>query len=301
MGYNAYNNYNNYNMVNIDTALLQRLGFSPNEIQQLTYVYNNGGKFTPSALQSYGYNYEQARRLSYMYNICAGRVQVDSQQQMVKHLRKVFGSGYRISIQDLAVSKITSVPMVALVANIKEEPYNIWNSKNYKGKDAIYKVIDVTGQKITVETKKKPRLEYGKPKVLPGILEIKGVKENGNAIVTFDKKYCRLCNRFIIVASLRNPEFHLGKYQIVCFEGTKVYVYALNMGTKSNTRYNMGTQRVYDYGLFPQDIKGKLTTVAKNMYNHLKGVDVQFEGANQDYLVINPEKHDNLEDDDIVE
>lgn len=285
------------NMIDIDPTRLSQLGFNNSEIQQLMFVYNNGGKFTTQALQKYGYNYEQARRLMYMYNISCGKVQVDSKEQLIKHLRKMDNGSYRISMQDLLVSKVTSVPRVAVIGNIKEEPYNIWNSNKYKGKSSLYKVIDVSGQKVTIETARKPVLEYGKPKKIPGVLEIKGVRANGNAIVIFDKQYCRLCNRFIIVASLRNPEFHYGKYEVICFEGTKVYVYATNMGTRDSVRYSMGTQRVYDYGIMPSDIKPKLDKVAKMLYKHLRGVNAQYLGANSDYKIMPIEKKEiDLED-----
>lgn len=278
------------NGININTNQLMKLGFNQQEIQQLMYVYNNNGKFTLNALQSYGYNYEQAKKLMYMYNICAGKIQIESKEELIKHLKKMFGSSHRIGIQDLAVSKVNNVPRFAVVSNIIDEPYTIWNSKNYKGTNALYKVVDVSGQKITIETPKKPILKYGSAKEIKGVLEIKGVKDNGNAIVTFDKNYCKLCNRFIIVASLRNPEFHLGKYEIICFEGTKVYIYATSIGTRDKPNYSMGTQRVYGYGIFPQEIKGKLVNVTKAMYKYLNGVNAELFGANIEYKVIPQDK-----------
>ena len=281
--------YGMIDQVYIDDAKLMNIGFTPEEIRHMHMIQNNGVKFTMQSLQMCGYNYEQSRRLMYGYNICVGKVQVDSKEATIKHLRKMFGSNYRISIQDLAVSNINVVPRVAVVGNIRQEPYSIWNSNRYKGKDGIYKVVDVTGQKVTIETPRKPRLAYGQTKVLPGILEIKGVKANGNAVVVFDKKYCQLCNRFIIVASLKKPEFHHGLWEILCFEGTRVYVYATNMGTKENVRYSMGTQRVYDFGMFPADIKPKLDNKAKQLYTNLGGVNIQYEGANAEFKVLTPQ------------
>ena len=276
----------NYNPIVIDDNKLLSIGFNQIEIQNLHYLINNGAKFTSTALQSYGYNYEQAKRLMYAYNICAGKVQVDSKEEMVRHLKKMFGGNYKISIQDLAVSKLTSVPRVAVVANLTQEPYTIWNSKNYKGMASLYKVVDVTGQRITIETSRKPRLEYKQAKVIPGVLEIKGVRANGNAVVSFDKKYCALCNRFVIVASLRNPEFHLGKFEMICFEGTRVYVYATNMGVREQVKYSMGNQRIYDFGIFPEDIKGKLSNIAKGLYNHLKCASAQYFDPNMQYKIV---------------
>lgn len=286
----------------MDKNTLLGMGFTEVEINHYMNIVYSGGKFTPSALQSYGYNFEQAKRLSYLNNVCQGKVSIDSDDQKVKHLKKMFGGEHKITIQDLATSSITDVPRLAVVANIMQSPYDIWNSKNYKGVDALYRVIDTSGQKVTVITDKKPVLKYGAAKKIPGMLEIRGVKENGRVVVTFDKKYCALCNRFIVVASTRNPEFHCGKYNILCYEGTRVYVYVVNMGTKEKLHYSMGNQRIYDFGFLPNQIKPKLDNVAKWIYKKIGGVEAKFENANQVYRVVDVQSNqtDGSEEDDII-
>lgn len=284
----------------IDDNKLLSLGISPYELAEFKSLYSSGAKFTPSTLQSYGYNFEQAKRLKYIFDICSGKVQIGTQEEVVKHLKKLSGGAHKLSIQDLAISKTTVVPRVAVVANIQQKPYDIWNSRNYKGAGALYKVTDVTGQRITIETPRKPQLQYKQSKVIPGVLEIKGVKVNGNAIVAFDKKYCSLCNRFVIVGSLRNPEFHLGKYEMVCFEGTKVYIYAINMGTKENIHYNNGNQRIYDFGIFPNDITGKLKRVAQSMYQQLRCVTGSYYAPNSTYRVVDYTTKEDDETEDVI-
>jgi predicted ribosome-associated RNA-binding protein Tma20 len=323
--------------INLRNNLIN-LGFGQGEIQAYEYIYMNGGKFTPNALMSYGYNYEQARRLAYMNKAVQGGVQINTENDMIAHYKKMTGAnrqdakvavyaqnlqnGYaqnysdtelvkhlkqtagitrKITIQDLAVSNVSEVPRVAVISGITQEPFTIWNSSNYKGTQALYRVVDVSGQKVTVETGKKPVLKYGANKVVPGVLELKGVKQNGNAVVVFDKKVCRLCNRFVIVASLKRPEFHLGCYDIICFEGTRVYVYASNMGTRDQVRYKGGTQRVYAYGIFPGDIKGKLDNEAKKIYGNLNGVKAQYQSANEDYRVVPTEQNDSIEEEEAVD
>lgn len=290
-----------YNQINIDVNKLLRLGFSQQEINALQYVYSNGGKFTPNMLQQYGYTYEQAKKLSYMYAICSGRVSVETKEETIKHLRKMFGSEYRISMQDLAVSRLTNVPRFALVDGITDEPYNIWNSKNYQGPNMLYKVADVSGKNVIVETKRRPQLKYKQAKAIDGVFEIKGVTSNNNVVISFNKKYCRLCNRFIIVASLKRPEFHHGMYEIMCFEGTRVYVYAMSIGTRDTVKYHMGTQRVYDFGLFPNDIPVKLENIARGMYNKLHGVGIQFDSATQKYQVLPREEKEQLDETEMVD
>ena len=322
---------------NISIQLLG-MGFSQLEINNFEYIYAYGGKFSPNALQQYGYSYDQAKRIAYMYKIMQGGVNIQTEKDLITHVKKMTGTshaiakqavyrenlsnGYgaqnysevelikhlretngrqrKLTIQDLAVSNVTEVPRVAVVAGINDVPYNIWNSSNYKGKDAMYRVVDATSSKITIETAKKPKLEWGRSREVPGVLEINGVRNNGNAVVTFDKKYCRLCNRFVIVASLRNPEFHLGKYDMICFEGTKVYIFALNMGTRENLKYNMGNQRIYAYGILPNNIKSKLTSVAKSMYQQLGGVNVKYIEPNEEYSVVPRNQVDESFDNDDV-
>ena len=309
---------------NITNTLLN-MGFTRQEVDAYEYIYMNGGKFTPNFLMcNCGYSYDQAKRLSYMNKILSGRVQINTENDMIKHVKNMIGSsrqeaqqyvysqsinsGYaqqnysdleltkhlrvangqtrRIGMQDLAVSSITAVPMVAVVAGIQQEPFTIWNSNRYNGMQAMYKVVDSTGKKITVETKRKPVLKYRAAKKVPGVLEIVGLKQTGEVVVTFDKSVCRLCNRYIIVASLRRPEFHLGCFEIICFEGTKVYVYATNMGTGKNVKYREGTQRVYAYGIFPNTIKQKLKLEAQKIYNNLHGMRVNYVDQNSEYKVI---------------
>jgi len=280
--------------VNPDT--LVQVGFTQEEINAFKYVYGNNGKFTAAALQSYGYTYEQAKRLHYMYRICTGQIQINSSDQMSKHLKTMFGGNHKMSINDLAISQITNVPRVAVVKGIDQEPYSIWNSTNYTGNKALYKVIDATSGHITIETAIKPQLKYGQSKKLPGILEIKGVKPNGNVVVTFSSNYASLCNRFIIIASFKNPEKHLGKWEIMCYEGRRVYVYAVNMGTRDKVSYSQGNQRVYAYGLFPGDIKKKLDAVAAEMYKYVKGVSHNYVQPTVEYNVVDVKKPDNGSD-----
>ena len=88
-------------------------------------------------------------------------------------------------------------------------------------------------------------------------------------------------------------------YEIICFEGTRVYVYVTNMGVRDQVRYKGGTQRVYAYGIFPQDMKGKLTSVAKNMYGHLDGRKVEYIEANSTYSVKKKKKADMMNDEEV--
>lgn len=289
--------YTAQNQFDFDEKRLKSLGFNDTEIQTLSYIIMNGGKVTLGSLNKYGLPYEESKRLKYMYDICIGKVIIDSVDDLCKHLRKMYGNRRRIGIGDLAVSKISKVPRKAVIAGIVDSTFGIYNSKQYEGTDKMYDVINVTNTRIHILTNRKPILKYKQPKSIEGVIEILSIKDDGKLEVAINKRYIKLVNRFMIVASLRKPEYHNGLIEIVCIEGTKVYVYAQSMGTKENVSYSMGTQRVYAYGFFPSEINNKLKSVGSEIYKQICGVYAVVEPANQDFRVLTIEE--NEEDDDI--
>lgn len=296
---NGVGMYTPETQISLDPDCLAALGFDQSMIEVLKFLIANEGRVTTAKMVNiYGIPYEQARDLKYMYDIVTGRVVIDGELSLIKHLRRMFGKNRRIGINNLALSKVQEVPRMAVVANIKTEPYTIYNSGQYKPEHRLYKVKDVTGGRIIVETKRKPQLKYGTPKKIDGELEIKSVSPKGIVTIAFDKKVCRLCNRFIIVASLKRPEFHHGLAQIICIEGTKVYVYAQTLAPTKGIQYNMGTQRVYDYGFLKNEIEGKLMRAAAWLYPLICGVVGGLEPANSDFQTLPIEK---IQDDELFD
>lgn len=284
----------------LDPVKLKSIGFQESEIQALQRIIMENGRVTMQMMtQYYRIPYEQARKLKYMYDICTGRVNINTQEDLSKHLRKMFGAHKRIGITDLEVSKISDVPRTALVAGIPSNtPFAIWNSKQYHPMERMYTVIDVSGGNIIIETNRIPKLKYKESRELDGILKIVTTPVNGKMKVAINKKYCRLCNRFVIVASLRRPEFHLGMVELICIEGTKVYVFADIMEAKKYSRYGNNNQRIYDYGYFPMEIKPKLITCASRIYKHLCGVYANQIPANMEFTIIpkeEPKEEDTIE------
>jgi len=291
MGYNnGMGVYTAYNQFDFDPVKLQSLGFNSTEMTVLYDIVNRGGKVTVQALTSFGFSYEDARKLKYMYDICTGRVVIDSPDDLAKHLRKMFGHIRRLSIHDLSLNKVRDVPRTALVAGIPKGPFHLWNSSNYPPLERMYTVVAVGGGKITIETDRIPVLKYKQDKFIEGILEIKELTKDRKVIVAIDRQYCKLCNRFTIVASLRRPAVHHGMVEIICIEGTRVYVYAKNIGTRDSIKDNMGTNRTYSYGFYPNEIQSKLMMCATELYRELLGVYSMTHPANQEFLVLTPEE-----------
>lgn len=272
-----------------DSLKLKSLGFLDVEIQCMQQVLCTFGKVTMQSLQMAGCNYAQAQRIKYMYDICTGKIQVDSEDQLIRHLRKMFGSKKRIGIGDLPVSNIQVIPRTALIGGITDPTWQIYNSKNYLPLERQYRVIQVTSNNILVETTRKPVLRYKQEPKLDGVCEIKEMKQNGKIVLAVNKDYCRLCNHYIIVASLKKPEYHLGLVQIICIEGTKVYVFAQDIGTKERSHYNSQSQRVYDYGYFKFNIDAKLKAVASVIYKKVCGVQANLIAGNSDFEMLSRE------------
>jgi hypothetical protein len=302
--------------------MLMSLGFTQAEIQTLQNIIRSGGKVSPSALCSYGMDYESAERLKYMYDIASGKVFISTPDDLVKHLRKMNGKHRRIGISDLALSKVNRVARLAVIGGIPKGPYDIYNSKNYAPIERMYEVTGVSGRRITIKTARRPILPYGSEKKVYVIkdletgknkfvlskdeissndrsnqqykistaLEIKELTPDKKVILSVDKDFARICNRYIIVGSLRRPEWHHGLVEIICIEGTRVYVYAITMGKGESVGYRGGTQRVYAYGYMPGEIKGKLTTVASELYKLLCGVMATEVPANADFNILDAEQ-----------
>lgn len=272
--------------LDFDPIKLSSLGFSIEEIQTIEYIVCNGGRVTTQGLTGYGISYEAAKRLRYMYDIMVGKVVLESSDDLIKHLRKMNPHVERIGMQNLAISSIREVPRKALIANITDPTFKIYNSKQYPLDKRMFDVVDVSSSRIFMETSIRPVLKYKQSKIVEGVIEITEEKPNKKLIIAVDKKYCRLCNRFVIVASMRRPEFHFGNVEIICIEGSRVHVYAQKMGIKEGVKYNGSVQRVYDYGYLPQEIQPKLMACATGLYRQVCGVYAAAYGPTDEYNII---------------
>ena len=330
---NAWNNgagiYTPQNQFNFDNQQLLSLGFTQAEINTLLYIINCCGKVTPASLSQWGLPYEDCKKLKYMYDIITGRVIVESTDDLVKHLRRMFGKHRRVGLGDLKTTTVSVLPRRCIVAGIPERfPYAVYNSKNYCGMAMTYEVTDIANKRILVRTKRKPQLKYGSSKKLimvedldnktvkfvddekqltktekesPNYLvssavEIRRIGADGTVEVAFNKKIARMCNRFIVVASLKRPEFYLWMYEIIAIEGTKIYVYAKTASSGENVKYNGGTMRVYDFGFNGAEIKNKTLRAATEVYNKICGVYATEEPGNCDFEAIEaPRKVNNIQ------
>lgn len=291
-------------VANMNVGYMQSIGFTIDEINALKNSICVDRTLTVPYLCSMGYSQQTAARLMYLYKICVGKVSIETKEDLSKHLRRMFGETYKISIRDLSVSNISKVPRVAVIAGITKEPFTIYNSSLYKDKGAqmLYGVTSVAGKSITIKTKRKPQLPRKQALKIPDVLEIKGVDSKGFVEMTVNKRFIRLCNRFIIAASFRQPEFHHGMYEIICFEGTKIYVFAQTMGVRENVKYSSTSQRIYDYGFFENQIPVKLKQATQILYSSLHGAHSEYFEGNQKFLLLDEVRKDrDLDDENMPE
>lgn len=275
--------YTAQSQFDFDENMLYRLKFTRQEVQALKSVFNCFGTVTTGKAMQMGYSQEAAKKLKYAYDIASGNIMIESSDDLSKHFRKMFGAHNRIGIQHLAVSRIQSVPRKCVLGNIPDGPFEIFNSKHYNVYDRMYDVLNVTGQSILINTARKPVLRYGASKKLDGVLEITEVKNDGTIDVVVNREYARLCNRFIVVASLRRPEFYHYMVEIICIEGTRLYVFATTMKNKETVSYKGGSQRVYDYGFLKGEIMQKVKNTASILYKRLCGVYAEMIPGNMDF------------------
>lgn len=277
--------------IHINPQLLLSWGFNLTEIKALHYIITHGGKVTVAALMSYGLSSEVSKKLKYMYDLTTEKVEIDTKEDLRKHLRKMFGAQKRIGIGDLPLSKVNKIPRKAVIAGIRDKKYSIYNSCKYPVNERLYNVVDVNSSKIIIWTVRRPILKYKESKCIHGVIEIKEVKPKGILIIAVNKKYIRLVNRFLIIASLRKPALHNSMIEVLCIEGCQIYVYAQTMkGTGEYAKYNNSNSRIYGFGFMPEEIQPKLMKVVSELYKIVRGVQTEFYPANCDYKIIEPEE-----------
>ena len=275
---------------NIDMGRLTKLGFTQQDVECMQYMLNMTGRCTAADLQRNGVEYERSLKIKYLYDICCNKVNIETKDDLAKHFRKMFGAHRRIGITDLAISRVTKVPRWALIGGINDPVYKSLNSNQLPVDKRLYTVEKVTSR-IIVSTLNPLVIPYGHPKKIDGVIEVLGRDRKTNKIIlALDRKHCKLCNRYIIVASLRAPETHHGMVQIICVEGTKLYVYAKTLGIKENVSYSGGTARVYDYGIFASEITPRVKSIAEGIYQKMHGVYAETVPANEDFQLISKEQ-----------
>mgnify|MGYP001054459969 CR=1 FL=1 len=303
-------------MANIDVDMLCKLGFTYEEVQMLYGLIEGGCKLTSASLSNMGLTYQEIKKLQYMYTIIIGKTIIDMNNidKISKHFNKINSYLGKININNLPISKVGDIPRLLVVEGLPEGRYAKYNY-SYENRNIIHILKNEGNKKVIIRTKIKPKLPYGSGKCLYyfkdksnnkilytedrneinkfikdnkdnefGVaVEIKGLSENKKEVdVAIHKNYVRLIRPYIILCSFTRPQNHLGMYQTVLYDGSKLYIYANYYDGKGRINNN-SSSRVYYWGYKKKLLTEALLKVAKGIYNNLGGVFVEFIAGTTEY------------------
>lgn len=264
-----------YNLSNINIELLRKLNFTSMDIAMLKVARLFNCYSTASTIsRKFCIPYGEAEKIKYMDDLDTGRITINSNDDLATHIARMYSGGRRLTTSDLSLSTVTDIPRKVAVFGIRAERFKLFNSntRGYKRDATIYELVKVNQNNIHCIVHKRPVIRYNESLEEEGVCRIIRIIDKKSIEVAFNKNYCVMCNKFIIVASLRKPDIHCGMISIICKDGTQVYVYAQMVAGDKQLNYYSGNQRVYDYGFFGYEIKPKLLKSAEKVYRHIGGI-----------------------------
>lgn len=279
--------YNTYGQVYVDNAKLMNLQFNRADIDNLNYLVNSGIHInTNNLVYNMGYNYEYARLMVYMYSICCGKIEIDNIDSFSRHLKRI--NKRVVTDSNILVGDIKQIPRLAVVGRIPSDtPFAVYNSANKR----CFVVKEIGKDKIQIITDVRPVLLYGAPKGIPGVIELKGKLPNSGAeLVEVYKGYYGLLNRYAILISLKKPESLIDGVVLLSLDGTKIYLYAINIGIRV---YNATKNNVLKYGYTEHDIYKKISELANEITKGFNCVAFERLEGNQEFTSI---YHPNTDD-----
>lgn len=301
------------------------LGFEPVVMNSRTMILQNYGKLSSKAFELFGiWDYKLRQDILYADKIIKGIVPVENKTDLKKHLQKM-NYDRKISIGDLA-SSIT--PKNELKAIIKGLPKNslfgiyntgdslndyvevesltnkyitIFSEKYYKigakQSKALYRVKDMVNSRVKYY-ESRDQIEKNvldnpltfKVEKVAELLNVQTIGGKRVVSVVIHRDYYRLLGRYMIAASLKSPDLHLGAYELLALGGTSVFVFAkqVKYNQKADIRYSTGTERVYHIGHSGDKLDEMLTTVTNQVYQKIRGVYSEKLDATVDFVPIEP-------------
>lgn len=301
------------------------LGFEPIVMQTREMILTNYGKLSSKAFEMFGvWDYKLRQDILYADKIIRGVVPVENKADLKKHLQKM-NYDRKISIADLASSISPKNDLKAIIRGLpKNSIFGIYNTD--EAEDSYVDVESLTSKYITIYSEKyykigakqsrclyrvkdlmqnKVKFYESRDKIEKNILDnpltfkVEKVAEllnvqtiNGKKMVAvvIHRDYCRILGRFMIAASLKAPDLHLGAYELLALGGTTVFVFAkqVKYNQKADIKYSTGTERVYYIGFDGNELDEKLTAVTNQVYQKIRGVYSEKLDATVDFVPIEP-------------
>lgn len=272
-----------------------QLGFNSMEYNIAVNISNTYGYVrVPSVnmlMQMLGIDYNGASRIRYLMEILNGRkdISINDIRDMgdikcvAKHFRKINPTCIKLSTEMLLPTKVNNIPKLAVVMGIRDKEFFNVNSKNPNDKLGYYLVESVGQNNMTLRMHK--RVNTGKRVDGDGIVTILGIDTHGNTLIRVKTSNVRVCNRYIVVASIRQPSRHSGMYVMVTISGDLLYVYARTVEGNRYLGKNF-SERVYDFGVIPRELNSRLKSVAVDAYNGLHCVCVKYIEPTEEFELI---------------
>lgn len=253
---------------------------------------------------------------TYMYELYIGEKEIDTDDltQLCKHLKFINPHIPRVKMEDLEVSAVRDIPRLVVIEGIQDTAFKIYNrseilsfyakkmkevrdnhekTAKIQGRmknSGVYLVEGISSSNVNFTSVLKPQISYKGAKEIPSVIGIKKIGIDSKTLhLWVNKKYCRLLNRYVIVASLRRPEFYISLREIVTGSGSVVYLYAQDIGVKKNFSYNSSSARVYDFGFQEYDIEDKLDICLERLENTIPVYKTNKVEGNVEFNSINTE------------
>ena len=230
---------------------LKTLGFSDGEIKILRILNENNlavSERNISMVKDASTQNVRSDRVRYANRIFKDEVDVTDKEDLARHARKMAG-GRKIGIHNLKTSTVVELDRKGIIFGIpKDTPFAVYNFDTYiklnEKSHGMVDVLTIGSENVTVKVNKKPLIKKTDKKEVPNIIKLVDFDEK-SATLKVNKENIKLCNRHLIMASLKRPEFFTMMCELIAYDGTSVYVYSQSVNAKKNLHYNAITQRVY--------------------------------------------------------
>ena len=300
------------------------LGFEPIVMETRSMVLANTGKLSNKSFEMCGvWDYRLRQDILYADKIIRGIIPVDNKIDLKKHLQKM-NFTRKISMADLTTSIsphnelkaiIRGLPMKSLfgIYNTDDNPegvdidtltskyITIWSEKYFKigakQSKKLYRVRDLLNSRFkyydSLESIEKTIRDNETTYKIERIAELQNVQTiNGKKMVSvvIHRDYCRVRGRYMIVASFRAPDAHLGCYELISLGGTTVYVFArqVKFNQKADVKYSTGQERVYYIGCDSEQLDEQLEQVTTQVYQKIQGVYSEKIEATAEFISVEP-------------
>lgn len=305
------------------------LGFEPIVMQTRETILTHYGKLSAKAFEMFGvWDFKLRQDILYADKIIKGIIPVENKVDLKKHLQKM-NYDRKISIADLASSIspknelkviIKGLPKNSIfgiyntdentldyadVETITSKHITIYSEKYYKigakQSKALYRVKDMLNNKIKYY-ESRDKIEKNildnpltfKIEKVAELLNVQTIGGKKMVAVVIHRDYCRLLGRYMIAASLKAPDLHLGAYELLGLGGTSVFVFAkqVKFNQKADIKYSTGTERVYHIGYEADKLEEMLVAVTNQVYQKIRGVYSEKLEATLEFTQIEPWSND---------